>query len=168
MSIRFLADENFDHKTFAGLTRRDPHVDIVAVQDVGLRQADDPTKRSGPTPSATSRCAETATAERTDPPWAACPHRADERALRTWGSVWCLPRGRRSLRIGARHGWIGGDHVVITSSVGHGGPSRSARSNRCPQRIPSGNWSSRSHRQAATIARTRCRHTSSNSVLTSG
>lgn len=42
MTIRFLADENFDHKTLAGLLRRDPDLDIVAVQDVGLRQADDP------------------------------------------------------------------------------------------------------------------------------
>lgn len=41
MMIRFLADENFDHKTLAGLQRREPDVDIVAVQDVGLRQADD-------------------------------------------------------------------------------------------------------------------------------
>lgn len=42
MTIRFLADENFDHKTLAGLKRRDPDFDIVAVQEVGLRQAVDP------------------------------------------------------------------------------------------------------------------------------
>ena len=41
MTIRLLADENFDHKTLSGLKRREPALDIVAVQDVGLRQADD-------------------------------------------------------------------------------------------------------------------------------
>jgi len=42
MTIKFLADENFDHKTLAGLKRREPDLDIVAVQEVGLREADDP------------------------------------------------------------------------------------------------------------------------------
>jgi len=41
MTIRFLADENFDHKTLAGLMRREPDLDIVAVQEVGLREVDD-------------------------------------------------------------------------------------------------------------------------------
>lgn len=39
--IKFLADENFDHKTLAGLRRREPGVDIVAVREVGLREVDD-------------------------------------------------------------------------------------------------------------------------------
>lgn len=34
--IKFLADENFDHKTLAGLKRREPGLDIVAAQEVGL------------------------------------------------------------------------------------------------------------------------------------
>lgn len=42
MTVKFLADENFDHKTLAGLKRRDPDLDIVAVQEVGLREFDDP------------------------------------------------------------------------------------------------------------------------------
>lgn len=42
MTIKFLADENFDHKTLVGLKRREPDLDIVAVQEVGLREADDP------------------------------------------------------------------------------------------------------------------------------
>ncbi len=42
MTIKFLADENFDHKTLAGLKRREPDLDIVAVQEVGLRGVDDP------------------------------------------------------------------------------------------------------------------------------
>ncbi|MBF4160713.1 DUF5615 family PIN-like protein [Nocardioides acrostichi] len=41
MTIKFLADENFDHKTLAGLKRREPDLDIVPVQDVGLRGVDD-------------------------------------------------------------------------------------------------------------------------------
>ena len=41
-TIKFLADENFDHKTLAGLKRREPDLDIVAVQEVGLREVDDP------------------------------------------------------------------------------------------------------------------------------
>jgi len=42
MTVRFLADENFDHHTLAGLLRLQPELDIVSVQDIGLRQADDP------------------------------------------------------------------------------------------------------------------------------
>ncbi|MDF1604064.1 hypothetical protein [Nocardioides sp. YIM 152315] len=42
MTIKFLADENFDHKTLAGLKRREPDLDIVPVQEVGLREVDDP------------------------------------------------------------------------------------------------------------------------------
>lgn len=41
MTIRFLTAENFDHRTLAGLLRREPDLDIVSVQEVGLRQADD-------------------------------------------------------------------------------------------------------------------------------
>lgn len=42
MTIKFLADENFDHKTLAGLKWRRPDLDAVAVQEVGLREVDDP------------------------------------------------------------------------------------------------------------------------------
>lgn len=42
MTVRFLADENFYHKPLAGLKRREPNIDIVAVQEVGLRAVDDP------------------------------------------------------------------------------------------------------------------------------
>jgi predicted nuclease of predicted toxin-antitoxin system len=42
MTLRFLADENFDHKTLAGLKRRAPDLDIVAAQEVGLREGEDP------------------------------------------------------------------------------------------------------------------------------
>lgn len=42
MTVRFLADENFDHRSLAGLLRLQPELDIVSVQDIGLRQADDP------------------------------------------------------------------------------------------------------------------------------
>lgn len=41
MTIKFLVDENFDHKTLSGIKRRDPDLDIVAVQEVGLREVDD-------------------------------------------------------------------------------------------------------------------------------
>jgi len=37
-----LADENFNNDIVRGLTRRLPEVDLVRVQDVGLRGADDP------------------------------------------------------------------------------------------------------------------------------
>lgn len=42
MTVRFLADEDFDHKTLAGVRRHGRDVDIVAVQEVGLIQAPDP------------------------------------------------------------------------------------------------------------------------------
>ncbi len=32
-----LADESFDHMTLAGIKRREPDLDIVAFQEVGLR-----------------------------------------------------------------------------------------------------------------------------------
>ncbi|WP_425437556.1 DUF5615 family PIN-like protein [Nocardioides gansuensis] len=38
-----MADENFDGNILAGLRRAVPELDIVRVQDVGLRTADDPT-----------------------------------------------------------------------------------------------------------------------------
>lgn len=41
--IRLLSDENFDRRIVRGILRRAPYVDIIRVQDVGLRQADDPT-----------------------------------------------------------------------------------------------------------------------------
>lgn len=42
MTIRFLVDENFNHKALAGIKRREPDLDIVAVREVALRSADDP------------------------------------------------------------------------------------------------------------------------------
>jgi len=39
---RFLADENIDQDIVLGLRRRVKHVDIVRVQEVGLRTLDDP------------------------------------------------------------------------------------------------------------------------------
>ncbi len=41
--LRFLADENFNNQIVRGILRRNPDVDIVRVQDVGLIEADDPT-----------------------------------------------------------------------------------------------------------------------------
>ncbi len=40
--LRFLADENFNNQIVRGILRRNPDVDIVRVQDVGLIEADDP------------------------------------------------------------------------------------------------------------------------------
>lgn len=40
--LRLLADENLDGNIVRGLVRKHPGVDIVRVQDVGLRGADDP------------------------------------------------------------------------------------------------------------------------------
>lgn len=40
--LRFLADENFNNQILRGILRRNPNVDIVRVQDVGLIEADDP------------------------------------------------------------------------------------------------------------------------------
>ncbi|NJL40551.1 MAG: DUF5615 family PIN-like protein [Leptolyngbyaceae cyanobacterium SM1_4_3] len=41
--LKLLADENFDNTIIRGLLRRDPDIDIVRVQDVGLSGKDDPT-----------------------------------------------------------------------------------------------------------------------------
>ena len=41
--MKFLADENFDNTIIRGLLRRQPNIDIVRVQDVGLSSKDDPT-----------------------------------------------------------------------------------------------------------------------------
>ncbi len=41
--LRFLADENFNNQIVRGILRRNPDVDIVRVQGVGLTEADDPT-----------------------------------------------------------------------------------------------------------------------------
>ena len=41
--LRLLADENFDTDLLRGVQRRQTPCDIVRVQDVGLRGADDPT-----------------------------------------------------------------------------------------------------------------------------
>ena len=40
--LRFAADENFNGDIVRGLLRRNPNLDIVRVQDVGLSGADDP------------------------------------------------------------------------------------------------------------------------------
>ena len=40
--LRLLADENFDNDLLRGIQRRQAPCDIVRVQDVGLRGADDP------------------------------------------------------------------------------------------------------------------------------
>jgi Domain of unknown function (DUF5615) len=40
--IKLLADENLDNAIIRGLLRRDPDVDIVRVQDIGLSGEDDP------------------------------------------------------------------------------------------------------------------------------
>ncbi len=42
MTIRFVTDENFKGAITRGLIRQKPSLDIVRVQDVGLRQASDP------------------------------------------------------------------------------------------------------------------------------
>jgi len=39
--LRFVADENFNNQIVRGLLRRNPELDIVRVQDVGLSQTDD-------------------------------------------------------------------------------------------------------------------------------
>ena len=41
--LRFAADENFNNDIVWGLLRRQPGLDVVRVQDVGLSGADDPT-----------------------------------------------------------------------------------------------------------------------------
>ena len=40
--LSFLADENFDGDIVRGLVRRRPELDIVRVQDIGLRGVEDP------------------------------------------------------------------------------------------------------------------------------
>ncbi|MGI0489628.1 DUF5615 family PIN-like protein [Pantanalinema rosaneae CENA516] len=40
--IKLLADENLDNTIIRGLLRRNPEIDIVRVQDIGLSGADDP------------------------------------------------------------------------------------------------------------------------------
>lgn len=40
--LRFAADENFNNNIIRGVLRRNPQVDIVRIQDVGLSGADDP------------------------------------------------------------------------------------------------------------------------------
>jgi hypothetical protein len=40
--LRFAADENFNNDIVRGVLRRNPHVDIVRVQDAGLSEAADP------------------------------------------------------------------------------------------------------------------------------
>ena len=40
--LRFVADENFNNNIVRGLLLRQPELDIVRVQDVGLTSADDP------------------------------------------------------------------------------------------------------------------------------
>jgi len=42
VTVRFLADENFNRKIVVGLHRRIEDLDLVRVQDVGLRTAEDP------------------------------------------------------------------------------------------------------------------------------
>jgi hypothetical protein len=39
--LKFVTDENFNNTILRGLLRRNPHLDIVRVQDVGLSGADD-------------------------------------------------------------------------------------------------------------------------------
>lgn len=41
--LKLLADENFDNTIVRGLLRRNPNIDIVRVQDIGLSGEDDPT-----------------------------------------------------------------------------------------------------------------------------
>ena len=41
--LKLLADENFDNTIVRGLLRRNPNIDIVRVQDVGLLGKNDPT-----------------------------------------------------------------------------------------------------------------------------
>ena len=40
--LTLAADENFNNDIVRGLRRRNPHLDLVRVQDVGLSAADDP------------------------------------------------------------------------------------------------------------------------------
>lgn len=40
--LRFVSDENFNNDIVRGLLRRNPNLDIVRIQDVGLRGEEDP------------------------------------------------------------------------------------------------------------------------------
>lgn len=40
--LRLLADQNFDNDIVRGVLRRNPRIDLVRVQDVGLIGAEDP------------------------------------------------------------------------------------------------------------------------------
>ena len=40
--IKFLADENFNNQIVKGVLGKNPDIDMVRVQDVGLKGADDP------------------------------------------------------------------------------------------------------------------------------
>src|SRR5688572_6498852 len=40
--LRLLADENLNHDVIRGVLRRMPSLDLVRVQDMGLREVDDP------------------------------------------------------------------------------------------------------------------------------
>jgi len=40
--LRFLADENFNGRILRGLVRREPALDVIRAQDVGLTGAEDP------------------------------------------------------------------------------------------------------------------------------
>jgi Domain of unknown function (DUF5615) len=42
MSLRFLADENFNRPIFSGLRRHEPAIDLASVQEVGLKSHTDP------------------------------------------------------------------------------------------------------------------------------
>jgi hypothetical protein len=42
MMLRLAADENFNNNIVRGLLRREPDLDIVRIQDVGLSGVDDP------------------------------------------------------------------------------------------------------------------------------
>ncbi len=41
--LKFLVDENFNNDIVRGILRRNPQLDILRVQDIGLSGADDPT-----------------------------------------------------------------------------------------------------------------------------
>ena len=42
MAVKYLLDEHLPYALFAGLKRRDPAIDVVRVQQSGLRGAEDP------------------------------------------------------------------------------------------------------------------------------
>ncbi len=94
------------------------------------------------------------------PPLATRPRRCSQRRrdrVRECESAWCASG---SYRPACR--------ATITSIVGQGGPSRSAHRNSFLARFAFGNWSPRSQRHAATIARTRCRQSRSSRWSTPG